>query len=245
MKYKALVIIFYLLTYSRIIKSAEINIAVASNFSSTISKIIKQFELINDCKVNLILGSSGKLYAQIIHGAPYDIFLSADKYRVEQLIKNGISSNKNRLTYAKGTLVLFSLNLNFNHFSENKFNKLRRIAIANPIIAPYGLAAKQYLQFLNQWEKIQESLIFGENISQAFQFAVTENVDIAIVSLAQVLELNIKQKNYFIISNHKYNPIEQDAILISKKLMAEKFFNYLKNEQVKKLIESNGYKVVR
>ena len=101
------------------------------------------------------------------------------------------------------------------------------------------------MQFLNQWEKIQESLIFGENISQAFQFAVTQNVDIAIVSLAQVLELNIKQKNYFIISNHKYNPIEQDAILISKKLMAEKFFNYLKNEQVKKLIESNGYKVVR
>lgn len=245
MKYKSLLIVFYLLLHSKIINADEVNIAVASNFSSTISKIIKKFELINDCKINLILGSSGKLYAQITHGAPYDIFFSADKYRVDQLIKNGISNNQNRLTYARGTLVLYSPSLNFNNFRENEFNKLRKIAIANPLIAPYGLAAKQYLQHLQQWKKIKQKLIFGENISQAFQFAVTANVDLAIVSLAQVLELKVKKENYFIIPSHRYKPIEQDAILITKKIKAEKFFNYLKNDQIKKLIKNNGYKVIQ
>jgi len=151
--------------------AAKIRVAVASNFSNAMLTIVKQFESVSDHKVILSFGSTGKHYSQIIHGAPFDIFFAADTHRPERLEKKGIAIPDSRFTYAIGKLVLWSP---VDHYLDSsarilKQGEFRYLAIANPKLAPYGLAAQEVLQALKLWTKLQQRLVRGENISQTLQ----------------------------------------------------------------------------
>ena len=163
----------------------EIKIAVASNFYPTMKEIIKQFESdaidsFVDVKIILIPGSSGKHYAQIINGAPFDLFFSADTLRPSQLAQKEVFNNSSRFTYALGRLVLWSPNNSFID-SEGQIlydNGFRFLAIANPKISPYGLAAKETLVSMKLWQDMNQKLVRGENIAQTFQFVSSRNSEI-------------------------------------------------------------------
>ena len=163
--------------------SNEIRIAVASNFYSTMQEIIVQFELENTDtsranKIVLIPGSSGKHFAQIINGAPFDLFFSADKIRPTLLEEQGAIREQSRFTYALGRLALWSPRSPFIDLEgEVLFDEdFRFIAIANPKIAPYGESAEQTLRKLKLWEIMQPNLVRGENIAQTFQFLSLINI---------------------------------------------------------------------
>ena len=168
---------FFISTHS---VANEIRIAVASNFYPTMKAIVDQFELENYefSKINkivLISGSSGKHYAQIINGAPFDIFFSADQARPALLEEKGIVEYQSRFTYALGKIVLWSPTNGF-VYSEGQVlydNNFRFLAIANPKIAPYGIATKETLVSMGLWKNMDKKLVRGENIAQAFQFINT------------------------------------------------------------------------
>ena len=163
-------LIFIGLSFTQI-AADEIKVAVASNFYPAMKEIVSQYELkqsqsFENHNIVLISGSSGKHYAQISNGAPFDIFFSADKIRPILLEKKGISETGSRFTYALGKLVLWSSLDGFVEKDERLYNNdLRFLAIANPRIAPYGVAAREALISLNLWEDLQSRLVMGENIA--------------------------------------------------------------------------------
>ena len=181
LKFFTLIIICQFLFSTQSLAS-EIRIAVASNFYSTMKEIIVQFDLENGetskvSKIILIPGSSGKHYAQIINGAPFDLFFSADKLRPLLLEEQGMARDQSRFTYALGRLVLWSPRDGFidpdgQVLSDRDF---RFLAIANPTIAPYGIASKETLVSMNLWQDMNEKIVKGENIAQTFQFVRSEN----------------------------------------------------------------------
>jgi len=183
--YKVMIKTLLLIVFSFIsfpLAAAEVRLAVASNFVPTMRVLSDSFEKNTGHTVIISSGSSGKFVAQIMQGAKYDLFFSADQLKVEALIKKGLADAESQWTYALGTLALWS---NKELFFKNEdaikrletlnFNKL---AIANPRLAPYGQAAEQTLDMLGLLEKTQGKLVFGENVSQAFQFVQTNNADI-------------------------------------------------------------------
>ena len=182
----------------------EIKIAVSSNFYPTMKEIIKQFELdaidsFVETKIILIPGSSGKHYAQIINGAPFDLFFSADTLRPAQLEQKEVFNNSSRFTYALGKLVLWSPNNSFID-SEGQIlydNDFRFLAIANPKISPYGLAAKETLVSMKLWQDMNQKLVRGENIAQTFQFVSSRNSEIGFVSFSQIRNPNNNMKGFF------------------------------------------------
>ena len=200
----------------------EIKIAVASNFYPTMKELVTHFESItpnSDTTNNIVLisGSSGKHYAQILNGAPFDLFFSADKLRPNMLEKEDVFNNQSRFTYALGKLALWSP---FNEYVDSDgqvlyTNDFRFLAIANPKIAPYGVASKETLTSMNLWQDMEEKLVRGENIAQTFQFAKSGNAKLGFVSYSQILSLNSSSEgSYWLVPQDMYQPIEQQAILL-------------------------------
>lgn len=222
-------------------KSTDIQVAVASNFSSSLKSLVVMFEQQTPFKVNVIAGSSGKLFAQINHGAPFDMFLSADAYRPLLLEQSGKGVAGSRFTYAKGKLVFWHPSYDPQHFTPNILisESVENISIANPIVAPYGVAAKSALQSLALWDAIEEKLVRGENIAQAVQFVQTGNAQIGLVPLSAMLEL--KQSRYTEIPAQQYEAIEQQAILLNDSLASRRFMRFLQSAQAKQIIGELGY----
>ena len=156
-----------------------LRIAVASNFTSPIQKLAPLFEQETGVKVALSFGSSGKFFAQIQHGAPFDVFLSADQAKPNKLIKKGLALKENQIIYAKGVLALWSATSKSIKPIEKALSSARKIAIANPKLAPYGKAAEETLKSLTLWSSVQSKLVQGENIGQTYQFTYTKNADIS------------------------------------------------------------------
>ena len=166
-------------------------------------EIIVQFDLekVETSKVSkiiLIPGSSGKHYAQIINGAPFDLFFSADKLRPLLLEEQGMARDQSRFTYALGRLVLWSPRDGFIDpgglvLSEADF---RFLAIANPQIAPYGIASKETLVSMNLWQDLNKKIVKGENIAQTFQFVRSENAELGFVSYSQILDPMFNSVSY-------------------------------------------------
>ena len=229
--------------------ASEIRIAVASNFYSTMKEIIAQFELENveTSKVNkivLIPGSSGKHYAQIINGAPFDLFFSADKLRPLLLEEQGMTRDQSRFTYALGRLVLWSPRDGFIDsdglvLSEADF---RFLAIANPKIAPYGIASKETLVSMNLWQDMNKKIVKGENIAQTFQFVMSENAELGFVSYSQILDpmFNLGG-SFWLVSQSLYNPIEQQAVLLRDSLRGKEFMKFMQTDKALNIIKKNGY----
>ena len=220
-----------------------IKVAVASNFAVTIKKIVKVYEESSGNKVSIILGSTGKLYAQIKHGAPFDIFLAADTLRPQLLEKENIAVDESRFTYAMGQLVLWYPGKSLDPFSIDELRKLNfdKLSIANPKLAPYGRAAKQVLDHIGIFDKIKYRTVRGENIGQAYQYIESGNAQMGFVSLAHVIDRQ-NTNSYWKVPSEYYSPIKQQAVLLNSKNETIEFYDFLKSETSKKIIQKFGYK---
>ena len=228
-------------------QSAEVNAAVAANFAAPMQRIAMAFEQETGHKAILSFGSTGNLYAQIRNGAPFQILLSADSQTPAKLESEGLGLTGSRFTYAVGTLVLWSKQPGFVDEKGDvlRVAKFERIAIANPKLAPYGVAALQTLTQLGVLSSVQPKLVQGENIAQAFQFVATENAQLGLVALSQVMvDGKIAQGSAWIVPSKLHAPIAQDAILLVKgrdNPAAVALMRYLQSDRVKVIIRSYGY----
>lgn len=242
-------LILLVLTLPNFVHSAEINVAVASNFTHTIKKIVAKFEAESGHKVSLSVASSGKHYAQIRYGAPFHLFLSADQEKPATLEQSGSVITGRRFTYAIGKLVLVAGKNYPDMPPQDILNSgaFERIALANPKLAPYGKAAEETLRALDLWGANQTKLVMGENIAQTYQFLNTGNVDLAFISASQLMDnSSIGSQQIWEIPESMYAPIRQDAVLLKSAEglpAAIEFYNYLKQEKVVRMIESFGYRV--
>lgn len=222
---------------------------MASNFTHTMKSLITEFEKNSPHRINLSSASSGKIYAQIINGAPFDLFFSADQSKPMRLQKENWIVAGSRFTYAQGQLVLWSMKKELvsdgvETLSAGNFKKL---ALANPRLAPYGEAANQVLKKLGLVYLTQAKWVQGENISQTFQFVRSANVELGFVALSQVqLLLDQNKGGFWQIPENYYQPIYQDAVLLKRasgNLGALAFIEFMQGEKAKQLILRSGYKL--
>ncbi|MDG1987462.1 MAG: molybdate ABC transporter substrate-binding protein [Halieaceae bacterium] len=228
--------------------SAEptLKIAVASNFLTTANKLIWTYERLYSNEVEIISGSTGKLFAQINSGAPFDLFLAADSLRPRLLSKTDNNFKEDPYVYAIGRLVLWAPGLP-NH-QKNCNEKLldmpfQHIALANPKTAPFGDAGIQTLRTLEKLQSVRSKLVFGENVGQVFSYIVTGAVDAGFLSLAQVQDKDPHRDTCtWIIPRKYYSDLSQSAIILqSKSAIAQQFMNFLQSKEAKIMIQSSGY----
>ena len=237
------------LMMAAVVQAETLNVAVASNFVYTLKLLSTDFKINTGHELRISSASSGKLFAQITHGAPYDLFLSADEKRADLLIKENKASAENTHVYALGKLVLLS------HIEDevrcmNVLNstQLNRLAIANPAIAPYGMAAEQVLQKLGLWQHLQSRIVMGENIAQTFQFVFTKNAQAGFVAKSMLtMGREINAACIWDVPAGMYSPIKQKMVLLNKargKDSALAFLRYMKSAQAKEIIKAAGYDVL-
>ena len=227
----------------------EIRIAVASNFYPTMKAIVEEFEIetfdsSKASKIVLIPGSSGKHYAQIINGAPFDLFFSADKIRPVLLEQQRIFKNESRFTYALGKLALWSpIKGLVDSEGQILYDKdFRFLAIANPKIAPYGIATKETLVSMKLWLDMNEKLVRGENIAQAFQFISSGNAELGFVSFSQLMNPNFSVRgSFWEVPQSLYNPIEQQAVLLTDSSLGRDFMLFVQTDKALNIISKFGY----
>jgi len=229
-------------------RANQVLAAVAANFYNPFKDIAGQFEKKTGYRVQIISGSTGKLYAQIINGAPFELFLAADAWRPRLLEQEDKAVSGTRFTYALGKITLWSPNQN--KISGDGKIILRKkdfthIAIANPITAPYGKAALQTLKQIGLWEEVQPHVVQGENISQTFQFVASQNAQLGFVSLSQVLDpKNHKKGSRWDIPEELYDPLEQDVVILIKGKHnpgVRALWKFLRDEPAKQIIKKYGY----
>ena len=253
----SLVIIFTMVLLCPIAKSAhadaaDIHVAVASNFATTMRRLATVYQAETGFSLRFSSASTGKLYAQIKNGAPYDVFLSADDERAERLVDEDIGVRESLRTYATGQLVLVSniatqVDLR-NEPCDRLFysDRVKRFAIANPGTAPYGLAAQQTLQNIGAWDQVRPKLVRGENISQAFQFVESGNAQAGFVAKSQLHSYageNISKCRWDVPPD-QHQPIEQKMVVLkasSEKPAVEAFENFIAGDLAAAIMEEFGY----
>ncbi|MBU2873298.1 molybdate ABC transporter substrate-binding protein [Marinobacter salexigens] len=226
--------------------AADVRIAVAANFTDTTRNLIVAFHEATGLEAVASYGSTGKLYAQIDNGAPFDVFLAADTRRPELLEENGQGVASTRFTYARGKLALWSPTPDT--FEDPKIwlksGDFARLAIANPKTAPYGLAAQEVLTKLDLWEPLQDRLVRGDSIAQTFQFVATTNAQSGFVALSQVRAWDSQDGSLWMIPQSYYSPINQQAILLTRSesnRAAHQWIEFLRSDTAKNIIEEFGY----
>ena len=223
----------------------EITVGVASNFLAPMQEIATAFEAETGNTVNLASGSSGRLYAQIANGAPYHAFFSADQDKPALLIEAGLADTDSLFTYATGSLVLWMQKEDGDPYEVLMDNRISRLAIANPRLAPYGMAATQVIDILFVGETSCAELVLGENINQAYQFVMTGNADAGFIALSQLAANDeLPRGRGWIVPPNLYDPIRQDAVLVNRGMgnqTAIEFLDYVKNEAVRNIIKRFGY----
>jgi molybdate transport system substrate-binding protein len=227
--------------------AGEAQIAVAANFTAPMKAIIETFEADTGHSVKASYGSTGKLYAQIKNGAPFEALLAADQARPELLEQEGVGVEGSRFTYAIGKLVLWSTKPDAveDGAAVLEGGDFEKIAIANPRLAPYGEASMQTMAALGVTEAIEPKLVMGENIAQTYQFVDTGNAAFGFVALSQVMkDGEIAKGSGWVVPGDLHAPIRQDAVILTRgadnPAIAE-LFDYLKSDKVKAVIHDFGY----
>ena len=228
----------------------SITIATAANVQFAMDTIAALFEKKTGIQTLIIVGSSGKLTAQILQGAPYDVFVSADMKYPMEIFNNNKAQSRPEI-YAYGSLVIWTLKdsilLNLNYLTEER---IRHIAIANPKTAPYGIAAYEVLKNAGIFEQVQGKLVYGESVSQANQFITSKTADIGFTSKSVVLSSKMKNiGKWSEIDPANYTPIKQGVIIIKRNKsqikQAEKFYSFLFSEEIQNILNNFGYKTER
>lgn len=227
--------------------AAEVLVAVASNFAKPMEEIAAEFSKATGHSAELSFGASGKFAAQIENGAPFQVFLSADEKKPEKLAESGFAVADTRFTYALGTLVLWSAKPGYVD-AEGKVlatGGFKHLAIPDPKLAPYGVAALDVLKHLGVAERIQPLLVLGENISQTQQFISTGNAELGFIALAQVIkDGKIGEGSGWIVPPENYAPIRQNAVLLKTGIdnpAARALLDFLKSGKALAIIEKYGY----
>ena len=227
----------------------EVQVAVAANFTAPMQQIVAGFEKETGHKAALSFGATGKFYAQIVNGAPYDVLLAADDETPARLEKEGHAVAGSRFTYAIGKLVLWSANPDLVDAKGNvlKTGSFKHIALANPKTAPYGAAAVEAMTRLGVLARLEPLFVQGENISQTLQFISTGAAELGFVALSQVFkEGKATGGSMWAVPASLYQPILQDAVLLAKgkdKAAAAALLSYLKGENARAIIRSYGYEL--
>ena len=235
------------LIVSTLTSATEVKVAVAANFAQTIKEISTVFEKDTGHKLAITQGSTGKLYAQISQGAPFEVFLSADDETPEKLVTEGKAITGTRFTYAIGRLALWSPKPDLVDEGGQvlKTDKFRFLAIANARVAPYGRAAVQVMQKLGVLASIEPRVVQGESITQTFQFVSTGNAQLGFVALSQITENGkIKSGSAWIVPENMHEQLRQDAVLLNPgkdSAAASALLNFLKSDKAKKIIAAHGY----
>ena len=225
-------------------------VAVATNFSEVMERLESDFEQAGDHTLTVTTGSTGKLYAQIRHGAPFDMLLAADQHRPKLLEAESHAVAGSRFTYAVGRLTLWSPDAE--HVSVDgsatlRAGSFRKLAMANPDLAPYGAAARETLTALGLLDALQPRMVMGENIGQAHALVATGNADLGFVALSYVLSPRNKPPgSRWDVPEYLYTPIRQDAVLLKRgagNAAARAFVEFLKTDEARAVIENFGYGV--
>lgn len=235
----------------------EVTLAVAANFINAAKQLATEFEARSDHQVTIAVGSTGAHYAQINHGAPFDIFFAADVATPKRLEDEQRIVSGSRFTYARGQLTLWQSTaareaghgptpaapvqpaLIRKVLTDTSFSHL---AIANPRLAPYGLAAEQTLIHLGVLDTLKGKIVRGESVGQTFQFIHSGAATLGFVSLSQIIGLPRHARgNYWLVPQALYAPIEQQAVLLTEKKAAHAFLAFVRSDAGRKIIEAHGY----
>ncbi|MES2603871.1 MAG: molybdate ABC transporter substrate-binding protein [Pseudomonadota bacterium] len=223
-----------------------LRVAVASNFVPVVEKLAPVFESESGHSIAIIGGATGQHYTQIVNGAPFDVFLSADEERPRLLENNGQAVAGSRMTYAIGQLVLWSPNAGIVDtagavLKDGTFNHL---AIASPQLAPYGAAALQVLTGMGVWDAVEARLVQGQNITQTLQFIETGNAELGFIAYSQWIEIDPDRKgSAWEVPASLHDPINQGAVILKDSAAARAFFSFLQSDSSKAFISAAGYGV--
>ncbi|HZW25352.1 MAG TPA: molybdate ABC transporter substrate-binding protein [Gallionella sp.] len=229
--------------------AGEVRAAVASNFSAPMERIVALFQQESGHAVKVSLGSSGKFYTQIRGGAPFDLLLAADEAIPKKLEQEGLAVGGSRIVYAQGRLALWSAQPGFVDEKGAVLYKdgYSKLAIADPRLAPYGMAAKEVMEKMTVWNALQRKLVKGENITQTYQFVATENAELGFVALSQIMrDGKVMEGSYWLVPAGMHKPIRQSAVLLSgakDQAAAKAFLAFLKSEKAKAVMRGFGYEL--
>ncbi|MBV7481356.1 molybdate ABC transporter substrate-binding protein [Bordetella sp. BOR01] len=236
-------------TLATTVSAAEVQVAVAANFTAPMQAIARQFEQDTGHKAVAAFGATGQFYAQIKNGAPFEVFLAADDERPARLEAEQQAVPGSRFTYAIGSLALWSAKPDYvdDQGAVLKKNDFKHLAIANPKTAPYGLAAIQVMDKLGVAEAIKPKIVEGQSIAQAQQFVATGNAELGFVALSQVYkDGKLTSGSAWLVPASLHDPIKQDAVILAKgkdNPAAQAFVDYLKGPKAAEIIKSYGYQV--
>lgn len=229
------------------VHAAEAQVAVAANFAEPIKAIAAELHKTTGHTLKITLGSTGKLYAQIRNGAPFDVLLAADAATPQRLEQDGLAQPGSRFTYANGQLALWSARAGRidAQGAVLRAADLGKVALAAPKLAPYGAAAVQAMDRLGLADALRPRLVQGESIGQAFNFVATGNADVGFVALSQVMEAGrLKSGSVWVLPPTLYSPIRQDAVLLRRGAQneaAQALLRLLQSPQTRELIRAHGY----
>ena len=238
-----LLLLLISLVLTGVARAETVTVAVASNFVEMARELAAEYEERSGHEVVLIQGSTGKLHAQIVNGAPFDVFLSADVERAESLP----AAKDGRFIYAIGQLALWSPTPSLARgdcVDAMIESEEGRIAIANPALAPYGMAARQYLEEAGLWDRFEPRLVYGENVAQVMQFVATENARFGFLSFGQLNDISVEDGCISLIGVRPGTGLDQQAVLLERaaeKPAARGFFEYLNSHDARDRIRSRGW----
>jgi molybdate transport system substrate-binding protein len=228
------------------VHAEEITLAVAANFTAPMKLLAAEFEKDSGHKVVASYGSTGKFYAQIKNGAPFQILLAADDEIPAKLVKENMGVGGSQFTYAVGKLVLWSAKPGPVDSAGAVLKKgdFAHLALADPKLAPYGAAGLETLKALGIYEALQPKLVTAENITQAFQFVSSGNAELGFVALSQVLKDGRIEGSSWLVPENLYTQIRQDAVILEPgkgRAAVESLMKFLKGDKAKAIIKSFGY----
>lgn len=225
--------------------------SVAVNFAKVLEELGKGFKAETGHELKLSTGPTGKLYAQIVNGGPYDMFFAADVEKPQALVKDGLAVKDSFMVYAQGVLALWSPSLpvkdNYKTvLEEASFNHL---AIANPKVAPYGAEAIRVMEALGVYEKLKPKIVYGESLAHAFQYVQTGNAMLGFLALSQLVDPEspaYQKGEYWLPPQSMYQPLDQAAVILKRaenNPAAQAFWSYLRSDAARAVIERYGYKI--
>lgn len=228
---------------------ASLTIAVASNFHFPLTSLIEKSDYWAEQPIRLVSASSGTLYAQITKGAPFDVFFSADLKRPLNLETQLLGTN--RQTYAQGKLILWPAPVvsSQKYFTNKSITLAGKLAIANPALAPFGLAAKSYISTLDNAESLTKNLVMGSSVTQAFQFVDSGNAEFGLLAESTLIQAKLaladnKYSQYMLIPIEDYPPIIQQVVIVNSsdnKVLAQKFINFILSPPSQQQLSKLGY----
>ncbi|MBI5792218.1 MAG: molybdate ABC transporter substrate-binding protein [Rhodocyclales bacterium] len=230
-------------------RADPVQVAVAANFSAPARQIAQDFEKDTGHQAVLAFGATGKFYAQIRNGAPFEVLLAADDETPAKLEKEGAALAGTRFTYAVGRLVLWSAKAGFvdDKGEVLKRGEFRHLALANPRLAPYGAAAVEAMSALKLLDAVQPKFVQAENIAQAHQFVASGNAELGFVALSQVMkDGKLGAGSAWVVPANLHQPIRQDAVILDKgrgKPAAEAWLKFLRSEKARAVIRGYGYEI--